>query len=332
MAEKSNPKRRQARANRLVRAQRKRAKQAEASRAGAKRVGRVRVRSHNRKRIERPPIQLPSLSAITRQFARRIVNYRRALFMITAFSSLIVAAYYGVSWMLHSQRFTISEVHATPLKWMPQQSFDLRVGLEHESNMFRYDVAKAIERLEASPWVRHAKVRRQFPRGLSVELEENVPAAVALIDELYLVDLDGIPFKRTTAVEAGRLGAINKSLLVLTGISREDHKISPEDTQKRIARAIWVASQWNLGPRPRIVEVNCDSVRGLTLITEGGTPVIRLGDPNNISERLELFDRLWMELTFAEQERVQFIHLDQASDPSRVAIAFSKKRVEPWAD
>ncbi len=332
MAGKSNPKRRQARANRLVRAQRKRTKQAAASLTGAKRVGRVRVRSHNRKRIERSPIQLSSLTASVRRIARRSINYRRALLMITAFSSMIVAAYYGVSWMLHSQRFSISEVHATPLRWMPQQSFDLRVGLDRESNMFRYDVSKATERLEASPWVRRAKVRRQFPRGLSVEIEENAPAAVALIDELYLVDRDGIPFKRTTAVEAGRLGTINKSLLMLTGIGRDDHKLSPKDTQKQMARAIWIASQWNLGPRPQIVEVNCDSVRGLTLIAEGGTPVIRFGNPDNISDRLKLFDRLWMELTFAEQEQAQFIHLDQANDPSRVAIAFSQKRVESWAD
>ena len=297
-----------------------------------------RSKKSNRKRLDREPLVLPSLSAAVKGFAKRIAKHRRTVLLVALAGASIAMLVTGATWMLNSSRFSISQVHAEPRQFMPDRSFHDRIGLESEANIFRFDVASAAARLEASPWVRSAKVKRQFPRGLSVELEENIPAAVALIDDLYLVDAKGIAFKRTSSREAGGL-----DLLVLTGLDRESLRLRPSESQARMAVAISIAEKWNTGSqRPRLVEIHCDAVRGFSLVPEGGTPVIRLGQPHarvsakfatsSLESRFALFDRLWTQLTFAERDQAESIHLDQASDPSRAAVAFTQKRVEPWAE
>jgi len=197
-----------------------------------------------------------------------------------------------------------------------------RLELDAAPNLFRYDTKAAAARLEESAWVKSARVRRDFPDGVRIDLVENVPVAIAVIGDLYLVDADGKPFKRATVAEAAAI-----DLPLITGMTRDELRASPDEAATRLAQAIAAAREWSVPTRPAISEINIDPVRGFTLIPVLGTPAIRIGHgtSDELAVRANLFDRVWASLTPDERTSAKTMHLDNAPTPSRVAIAFASR-------
>jgi cell division protein FtsQ len=92
--------------------------------------------------------------------------------------------------------FTVTEIVVTPTQHVRAgallESADLRAGV----SLWRVDPATLVTRLESNPWIRRARVRREFPRRLIVELTEREPAAILFLDQLYYVDSTGVAFVR----------------------------------------------------------------------------------------------------------------------------------------
>jgi cell division protein FtsQ len=92
--------------------------------------------------------------------------------------------------------FTVTEIVVTPTKHVRAgtllESVDLRAGV----SLWRVDPTALATRLESQPWIRRARVRREFPRRLIVELAEREPAAILFLDQLYYVDKTGVAFVR----------------------------------------------------------------------------------------------------------------------------------------
>jgi cell division protein FtsQ len=104
-------------------------------------------------------------------------------------------------WALHHPYFAVSEIVVSPthrvregvlLQWM-----DLRPGV----SIWGLEPRALERRLEEHPWIRRARVRRELPRRLTVEVVEREAAAVLLIDQLYYVDRSGAVFARVGADE-----------------------------------------------------------------------------------------------------------------------------------
>ena len=288
----------------------------------------------NRKQRAQLTERLPTWSGIKSAFRAFLRHRVRLLLAATASIALLGLGALIVVWLATSPRFDVKHFSAPERHWLPQVSLAERLQIDPPINLFRYDTEAAEARLEASPWVKRASVKRAFPDGLSVEIVENEPAAVALIGELYLVGDDGVPFKRATMREAASLG-----LVIVTGISRDDYRKDEERAASRVAAAIAVASLWSADSKHfRLAEVNVDVVRGFTLVAERGAPVVRLGEgePERLAARVRLFDQTWAALNESERSTANFIHLDIAPVPTRVAIAFRSAGLEreekhPWA-
>lgn len=139
--------------------------------------------------------------------ARRLAFVRspwgRRLLMVTAVVALIgmvlAAGVYGpllVAAVADHPYFTVTEIVVTPTQHVRAgallESADLRAGI----SLWRVDPATLVTQLESQPWIRRARVRREFPRRLIVELTEREPAAILFLDQLYYVDSTGLAFVR----------------------------------------------------------------------------------------------------------------------------------------
>ena len=97
---------------------------------------------------------------------------------------------------LTSPRFSIQEVNLLGSKRVALEVAREQAGIVPGSNIFALDTALAERRLLENPWVSQARVTRDLPRSLRVEIKEREPAALAVFSErLYLVTADGEPFK-----------------------------------------------------------------------------------------------------------------------------------------
>ena len=74
--------------------------------------------------------------------------------------------------------------------------------VDFRSNLVNLDLQEVSRRLAQHPWVEKAKVRRDFSgKALIIEVQERVPRALILLDELYLVDRNGEIFKKAEPKE-----------------------------------------------------------------------------------------------------------------------------------
>jgi cell division protein FtsQ len=97
---------------------------------------------------------------------------------------------------LTSPRFSIQEVNLLGGKRVAPELAREQAGIVPGSNIFALDTALAERKLLENPWISQARVTRDLPRSLRVEIKEREPAALAVFSErLYLVTADGEPFK-----------------------------------------------------------------------------------------------------------------------------------------
>ena len=78
------------------------------------------------------------------------------------------------------------------------------------------DPDRVAAKLATHPWIASARVRRELPSVLAIEVTERRAVASALMGALYLLDESGRPFKRATFDEAD-------GLPVITGVTREQY-------------------------------------------------------------------------------------------------------------
>lgn len=70
-------------------------------------------------------------------------------------------------------------------------------GVDFQASLLNLDLNKVSRRLSQHPWVEKAKVKRDWARkALIIEVQERVPQALILLDDLYFVDRYGKAFKK----------------------------------------------------------------------------------------------------------------------------------------
>jgi cell division protein FtsQ len=92
--------------------------------------------------------------------------------------------------------FAVSEIVVSPTHHVRGGALLEAVNLRPGVSIWRVDPRALAQRLAAQPWVRRARVRREFPRRLVVDVTERRPAAILFLDQLYYVDTTGVAFVR----------------------------------------------------------------------------------------------------------------------------------------
>ncbi len=115
---------------------------------------------------------------------------------------LVLGFSLGVAWgarhyAMTSPRFGIEDISVEGARRLTSDRVRELAGVKVGQNIFTVDGEVAERRLLEDPWVRSARVVRQLPRRLKVELSEHEARAIASIgSDLFLVTRAGLPFKR----------------------------------------------------------------------------------------------------------------------------------------
>lgn len=102
------------------------------------------------------------------------------IFFVIAF---LAFSLWGFSWISHRPVFTLTHVtvesmSSGSLKHINLPTIRARAAEKLKGNFFDIRLDQAREALETMPWVRRASVRRVWPNGLVVAIEEHVPLGV----------------------------------------------------------------------------------------------------------------------------------------------------------
>jgi cell division protein FtsQ len=131
-----------------------------------------------------------------RAWKKVLAALRLGLGLALVVGTSVSVAYSVRHYALTSPRFAIREVALIGGKRVAPERAQELAGVVLGGNVFALDTAVAEKKLLEDPWNAEARVTRDLPRALRIEIKEREPAALSVFnDRLYLVTPDGEPFK-----------------------------------------------------------------------------------------------------------------------------------------
>jgi cell division protein FtsQ len=171
-----------------------------------------------------------------------------------SFGLLVVASIStAIAWGAHryaltTPRFAIRDFDVTGNRHHSADQLARIAGVERGQNLFGVDTSAAERRLLENPWVKKARVGRELPGKLRIEVVEHEAQAAALIeDSLYLVTGVGEPFK---VVEPGD----PSDFPVVTGVGARDLAVDRARAVDRIGVGLEVLREYASLPLSRVYE------------------------------------------------------------------------------
>jgi cell division protein FtsQ len=160
---------------------------------------------------------------------------------------------------------------------------DIKLG----RNIFTVDTALVEQWLSIEPLVKTARVERQLPRTVRINITERRPAAVLATGQAFVqVDNNGLVLRRMRELET-------LTLPILSGISGFSSGIAPGSCIEGENMVIALNVLNNLPDKafPVVKEIDVTDSQKIRLYTKGGIEV-RIGNSSDIAEKYLLADSI----------------------------------------
>jgi len=195
--------------------------------------------------------------------------------------------------MRTSSRFEITRVGVRGNSRLEPEPIVEYLDIQPQTNIFQIQLGEIQDRLETLQWVKTAKVFRNFPNKISIDLTERIPFALLKLDKLHLVDRDGV------VLEALASGSVI-TLPIITGNFVEHIDVDGENPKLRQALHA-IHELMNASPPlfKNVRKIRIQSLENATFISsDPSRPEIRvsLADYSQSVQRLqELYPTLNLE-------------------------------------
>jgi len=233
---------------------------------------------------------------------------------------LVLGISLGVAWGAHhyaltTTRFAIEQVEIQGARRLSSEQVANLAGVQVGQNIFKVDMAEAERRLVAHPWIQSARVTRQLPRELFIEVTEFEARAIASIgNELFLVTRTGEPFKAL-------LDSDPFDIPVVTGVSQENLARDRARETDRIKIALEVLGHYERLPLSHAFpaqEVHLDDSGAVTLVVGRQGVSLKLGKGPWLL-KLRMAERVMAKVQ-RQGEVPGIIFLDNAAHEERVVV------------
>jgi cell division protein FtsQ len=233
---------------------------------------------------------------------------------------IVVGASSAVAYSLHryalgTARFGIQKIELTGAKRFGKAQIQTLAGIEIGKNLFAFDTAEAEKKLLTDPWISSARVVRELPNSLRVELSEREAVAVAVLgDRPFLVTREGEPFKPVKAEDP-------TDLPVLTGVSTADLARDRVAAIDRLKTGLDLLRQYDRLAASRVhpAEEVALAQSGHAVLTVGQKGIaLELGRPP-YARKLAMGAQVLAELG-AKGRTPGIVFLDNEAHPERVVV------------
>jgi cell division septal protein FtsQ len=154
---------------------------------------------------------------------------------------MLIAAASLRDFIVENPYFSVREIRVRGGEKVNGNAIVALTGLRQGMNIWKIDPAQIESKVAHHPWVRRVLVHREFPRRITIDVEERVPRAIVALRKLYYVDSDGVIFKELDASD-------EVNFPMLTGLNMDQLKATDPIMRKRIRRRCVSASSWRSAP------------------------------------------------------------------------------------
>jgi cell division protein FtsQ len=187
----------------------------------------------------------------------------RAILLTGAIAVVAVVLLAGYDWMIRSPHLRIRETVVRGCKELTEKEILTLAAVHSAPNILTLNPDAIARRIQGNPWIREVSVGREFPDRLIIVVRERKSAALLQKENgLYLLDGDGVPFKK---LEPGE----ESDLPVLTGCAQGD-RTDEMLVKKSLAFLSDLAAAKDIPPIGAAAEVHANKTFGLSLFTDTG--------------------------------------------------------------
>ncbi len=229
----------------------------------------------------------------------------KAVLSLAVLASLTLLAYTVFQYLRQSTNVPLGEIKIIGSQHAAESELLKLAGVDFTTSLVNLDLREVSQRLRQHPWVEKAQVKRDWSRkALIIEVQERIPQAVLLLDELYLVDRHGEVFKQADSRD--RL-----DFPVFTGLRKGEVRKRDPKARQLILQALGLLSLLE-GRRvftpADVSEIHLSPEKGLTVYTlKGGIP-IRLGT-GDFSDKIDRLERVLPDLQ-PKAKDIQYLDLN----------------------
>jgi cell division protein FtsQ len=238
----------------------------------------------------------------SRAWVRRV---GRGTLSLAVLASLTLLGFTIYQYFQRSVRLNVGEIKILGCTNATESELLRLAQVDFRASLARLDLKEVSGRLAKHPWVEKVKVKRDWTRrALTIEVQERVPQALILLEDLYLVDRHGEVFKK--AEPKDRL-----DFPVFTGLNRQEIMKRDEQAVDLLRQAVELLEL--LGQRkvftPREVsEIHLSKQNGITIFTLNGGMPIRLG-LGGLSDKLSRLEKVLPDLQ-QKSKNVEYLDLN----------------------
>ena len=141
----------------------------------------------NRRRTSKPRPR-GSLRRHLGRWSRRVAELS---VLVAAVVGLVVLGRWTHAYVTTSEHFAVDEAEITGSSHVPAEEVQRLSGLAPGTNIFAVSPGAAARRIEQSPWIESATVRRRLPSQVTIEVTEREAIALVRMGKLFLIDGEG---------------------------------------------------------------------------------------------------------------------------------------------
>ncbi len=220
------------------------------------------------------------------------MRFRHILFYFILLAGIFYAVQQTYLFLISWDRLNVQDVEVVSGK--PEIKEEIQGFLEGKSlgNILLLDISLLQEKFTAHRWIKEVRVRKILPSTLKIEAKVRNPIALLKLDEVYLIDREGILLEK---VEKGE--KVNLPLLIDSNKFRKD--------QKEKFQLAWECLD-SLSPdeKEQIEVLDLTEYENVSVRLKNCRTVLILGN-ERFSQKLKIFSKLRARLErFGELEYV----------------------------
>jgi cell division protein FtsQ len=262
-----------------------------------------------------------NLQSVYRQRRERRKEIDFSLYLLTGFKALggflftvclSLAAVFAYNFITQCDYLRVEKIEVQGLKKLSRVEVLKQAGLSDGMNILAVNLSAVRKRLSVHPGIYAAEVKRTYPRGMHVVIEEQKPLAVVDFGEKYLMNVQG-------KIYSNWKGEVPKGMPLVTGLDFSDFFWQEEPDNPSMAVLYLLRSRQGFLEKNGLAllgTVHVDRQMGITLNFDKNC-VLKLG----YGHYDEKWARLDQVLNFMKKEYgVQAFGAIDLSNASRVVL------------
>ena len=215
------------------------------------------------------------------------------------------------NWLKAENSFLVKEIIIEGNHRCQRAEIIKALNLDSRQLIFTFSLMQAQRRITDLPFVKQAVISRRLPDRLQIAIKERRPEALLYIDDLYMVDGEGIVIAKAPPAE-------KLDFPLISGVSLSEWRQRPQVWRGLLKQAMRLLKIWK-GHRQQmpeeVAQIVMDEACGLNLFTTDKNWELQLGF-ENYDERLER----WQQVLQVLGKRAATVkYFDCAGDYSVVA-------------